>query len=325
MTATQLNQLEYYQTGCGSGCIFPYYDSYARRRNSFANWPHASHPATSRSLSPAEDELASVVGRGERDDRLRPPDDRLRPPDDIKNIMRTYELAACGFFYSGLGDITVCFKCGLAIGEWPLHDSQLSVTRDHAAWNRTCMMTAAPSLPPYVRRTKLASRGTLSGVGDFGPNIRIKLLDVSRALDREFQAYRMMVKIVGRITDSYQSAVSRWEQAHTAWECLLYSGGDTIQRFTLMESVWRALDLLHHRKRADSSDVVVETTTTATTDASSSYKDENAAHECCICYGARNALLLPCRHFVTCAICASRLDTCPLCRSIIWCVVQARL
>lgn len=52
-------------------------------------------------------------------------------------------------------------------------------------------------------------------------------------------------------------------------------------------------------------------------------KGANQHHNCGICDSApRNIVLLPCRHFYTCTLCAFSVDKCPLCRSPITTIMQ---
>lgn len=48
-------------------------------------------------------------------------------------------LAWAGFFYSGYGDTTICFQCGIAIANWAnLHDFASDPISEHVFWNKKC-------------------------------------------------------------------------------------------------------------------------------------------------------------------------------------------
>ena len=49
--------------------------------------------------------------------------------------LQKFELAAAGFFYTGLADTVECFACGIRLSEWKITDSAL---KEHYQWSKEC-------------------------------------------------------------------------------------------------------------------------------------------------------------------------------------------
>ena len=46
------------------------------------------------------------------------------------------DMALAGLYYSGRGDVTVCFKCGTRIKQWAKRDSAIA---EHKRWSPNCV------------------------------------------------------------------------------------------------------------------------------------------------------------------------------------------
>jgi len=86
--------------------------------------------------------------------------------------IRPVELSEAGFFYSGKGDQTICFYCGLGLKDWEDHDD---VWREHARLSTKCNFVLLKKGKTSRKQTNDCDRDK-NGVGDDEEPIMERLL-----------------------------------------------------------------------------------------------------------------------------------------------------
>jgi hypothetical protein len=67
-------------------------------------------------------------------------------------FIKSEELAACGFYYTGLSDVVQCAFCPLQITQWEAGDTGFG---EHMRWNRACPFIRGKPVGNFTRRTEL--------------------------------------------------------------------------------------------------------------------------------------------------------------------------
>lgn len=74
---------------------------------------------------------------------------------------RPYELANAGFFYSGIGDQTICFSCGGGIKAWEENDDPWS---EHACWFPTCSFVRLHKSSEFIQMQKNRTSNSITNL-----------------------------------------------------------------------------------------------------------------------------------------------------------------
>ena len=87
-------------------------------------------------------------------------ENRLRTFDTYppQMVPDKYELAKSGFYYTGLADKVICFRCDIKLKDWEKNDNAMN---EHEKWSPNC---------EYLKMVGVPKRSLLNGGSGFNQN-----------------------------------------------------------------------------------------------------------------------------------------------------------
>lgn len=211
-------------------------------------------------------------------------DSRLRTFDSwpISLRLKPNVLSEAGFFYTGKGDQTLCFRCGGGLKHWEETDDPWT---EHARWFSSC---------PYVGLVKGQEFiNQVIGVKE-SPSEPITLQDLNTVIRAHSEV---------KPTPSLM-AISEPSASSTSSMTTARSSSNSISISTNSSS-----------NSICSSTVSSSAATSVSTGQGSSPSSSQDGRLCKICYQREmGVVFLPCGHVVACVYCASALTDCAVCR-----------
>lgn len=248
------------------------------------------------------------------------------------------ELAKAGLFYEGSKDYVRCFQCAGGLREWEPEDDPII---EHARWFPFCEFMRLIKGDQFIMGVQA---GTIKAVPK-EPTPKHEFPSAPKrefpsALKREFPSEHPAVLSVMEM--GYKKAT-----IGKALQLFTQRKGQTLDAQTLLSIVWEIVDddgCISDDEQSSKAKEFIPDDTPNTVDVTKSsdsvtkeypvlqdasqLEEENRVlrerKTCKVCLDEEASIVfLPCGHLVTCPMCASALQKCPICRSFIRGTVKA--
>lgn len=246
-------------------------------------------------------------------------------------------LSKAGFFYTSVFDRVCCGFCGIVLGDWELRDDPMV---EHAAYSPACSfvknyystagITPVRRYPAYgIKIRNGNSKKNLNfGICEKIEPMHSKFADAAARLDT-FQKWPIALKTrpealceaglfykgSGDHTACFQCGLELcdWKDNDDPWaEHATYSPKCTYVLSVKGIQYVKCVQSASATPPETMEEVSSQPSTTVTAES-----DKSETEACCkVCYLQDvNVVFLPCAHLIACVTCATKLDSCPVCRS----------